>query len=346
MPADLILSPAPHSRPVTSVPQVMRTVLVALIPGLVAYVVSFGAGIVVNLAIAVAAAAATETFWMRLRGRSPLDALADLSAVVTGVLLTFALPPLLPWWVPAMAAATAIVLGKQIFGGLGANPFNPAMVGYVIVLISFPAEMLQWLPPRGTDLAALELSVIDHIVYALSGQLPAAIAVDAITQATPLDVARLGLGSMQTLGEIRVGPLFGQFAGAGWQLTNALVGCGGAYLLYRGIIRWQIPVAVIGGLLAPAAALYLFDTARFLPPTFHLLSGATMLGAFFIATDPVTAPGTPRGRLWYGAGIGLLVYAIRTWGGYPDGFAFAVLLMNAAVPLIDRYSRPRIYGHC
>ena len=332
-------------RPFTGVPAVMRTVVLALIPGLALYIWSFGWGIAVNLTIAVAAAMGAEAIFMRLRHRDFRPALRDGSAIVTGVLLAFALPPLLPWWVPALAATSAIVLGKQLYGGLGTNLFNPAMVGYVIVLISFPVEMVQWVAPRGTGLTIGELGLLDHVVYSLAGNLPDGRAIDAVTQATPLDVVKLGLGNMQTVGEIRVGPLFGGFGGTGWQATNIAIALGGLYLLYRGIIRWQIPTAVLLGLLLPATLFYLADTSRFPSPAFHLLSGATLLGAFFIATDPVSAAGTDRGRLYYGAGIGVLTYAIRTWGGYPDGFAFAVLLMNAAVPLIDRFTQPRIYGH-
>ncbi|MDH3506671.1 MAG: RnfABCDGE type electron transport complex subunit D [Gammaproteobacteria bacterium] len=339
------LTPAPHIRPLNSVPALMRNVVLALVPGLAVYIWSFGWGIAVNVAVAVAVATGTEAVFMRLRRRDFRPALHDGSAIVTGVLLALALPPLLPWWVPALAAISAIVLGKQLYGGLGANLFNPAMVGYVIVLISFPAEMIQWVAPLGTGLTTGDLGLADHLVYSLAGTLPDGFSIDAVTQATPLDVIKLGLDNMRTIEEIRVGPLFSGFAGAGWQATNIAIALGGIYLLYRGIIRWQIPTAVLVGMLIPATLLFLADTSRFPSPAFHLLGGATLLGAFFIATDPVTAAGTDRGRLIYGAGIGALTYAIRTWGGYPDGFAFAVLLMNASVPIIDRYTQPRIYGH-
>lgn len=332
-------------RPLTSVPALMRNVVLALLPGVAVYIWNFGWGVAVNLSVAVVAAAATEALFTRLRGRDFRVALHDGSAIVTGVLLALALPPLLPWWVPTLAAVAAIVLGKQLYGGLGANLFNPAMVGYVIVLISFPAEMIQWVAPHGTGLTAAELNFVDHLIYSTTGNLPGDLTIDAVTQATPLDVLKLGLGNMQTIGEIRASPLFSGLGGTGWQATNIVIGLGGIYLLYRGIIRWQIPVAVLAGLLIPAALFFLVDTSRFPSPAFHLLGGATLLGAFFIATDPVTAAGTDRGRLIYGAGIGALTYAIRTWGGYPDGFAFAVLLMNASVPIIDRYTQPRVYGH-
>lgn len=339
------VTPAPHMRPTTTVPAVMRTVLYAMAPGLLLYAWFFGWGVLINLCIAVVAAAATEALLLSLRRRSWIAALADFSAVVTAALLAFALPPLLPWWLPALAAVTAIVLGKQIYGGLGANLFNPAMVGYVVVLLSFPAEMIRWPAPRGTDSSAVALDLPAYLSYSFAGRLPDDVPIDAVTQATPLDVVRIGLANMQTIDEIRVGPSFGALGGTGWQWISAMIALGGIYLLYRGVVRWQIPAAVLGGVLAPAALLYLVDASRYASPAFHLFNGATLLGAFFIATDPVTAAGTDRGRLIYGAGIGCLTYAIRTWGGYPDGLAFAVLLMNASVPLLDRYTRPEIYGH-
>ena len=272
-------------------------------------------------------------------------ALSDGSALVTAVLIAFALPPLLPWWVPAIAAVAAIVLGKQLFGGLGYNLFNPAMVGYVIVLLSFPSEMIQWLAPRGAAGDWTHLTLLEHLSYAASGRLPDALTIDAVTQATPLDLVRLGLANMQTVQEIRVGPLFGAYGGTGWQLTTIAIALGGALLLVQ--TRDQL-----GTFRSPSArasccrryVFYLIDTSRFPGPGHHVFNGATLLCAFFIATDPVTAAASKRGRLYYGAGIGALTYAIRTWGGYADGVAFAVLLMNAAVPLIDRATRPRIYG--
>jgi len=337
-------SPAPHIRPLTSVPRVMTTVLVALLPGVAAYVWSFGAGLLINMAIATVSACAAEGLILWLRQRDIAPTLCDGSACVTAVLIAFALPPLLPWWIPAIAAAAAIVLGKQLFGGLGTNPFNPAMVGYVIVLLSFPAEMVQWLAPSGAVTQSPELSFFAQLEYAFAGRLPAELTVDAVTQATPLDLMRVGLANMQTVPEIRAQSLFGAFGGTGWQLIACALALGGCFLWQQRIIGWQIPIAVTVGVALPALLLHIVDASRFPGPAHHLLNGATMLGAFFIATDPVTAAASNRGRLYYGAGIGMLTYAIRTWGGYADGVAFAVLLMNAAVPLIDRVTRPRIYG--
>ncbi len=336
--------PAPHAPATTAVPRVMRRVLYALAPAAVVYVWFFGWGLPINFVFAAGAALASEAAVLRLRGRRTRHALHDGSALVTAALLSFALPPLVPWWIPAVGAGVAIALAKQLYGGLGKNLFNPAMVGYVVLLLSFPIEMTHWIPPRMGDLDYQHLGFVAQLGYSLTGKLPAAIDVDTLTRATPLDIVKEGLRSMHSFEELRGGSLFGDFGGRGWEWVSNLVALGGLYLLYTGTIRWQIPVALLAGLLLPAALFYLIDANHFAAPGFHLFSGASMLGAFFIATDPVSAATTNRGRLIYGAGIGLVTYAIRTWGGYPDGLAFAVLLMNGAVPLIDRYTQPRIYG--
>jgi electron transport complex protein RnfD len=338
------VTPAPHSPPAAGVPVIMRRVLYGLAPGAIAYVWFFGTGFIVNLVIATLTALLAEAGMLRLRGRPTRYALRDGTALVTGALLTFAIPPFVPWWIPAFGAAAAIVLAKQLYGGIGKNFFNPAMVGYVLLLVSFPVEMTQWIPPRMGDIDYQHLTFAQNLNYSLTGRLPDALTMDAVTRATPLDLVKEGLRAGRDFAAIRGGSLFGDFGGRGWEWINNFVVLGGLYLLYMNVIRWHIPVAMLAGLLAPATALHLMDAARFASPGFHLFSGATLLGAFFIATDPVSAAVGARGRLIYGAGIGVLTYAIRTWGGYPDGVAFSVLLMNASVPLIDRYTRPRIYG--
>ncbi len=335
----------PHLRPATSVSRVMGEVLLALVPATVAYVWYFGPGLLLNMLIATTVAVAAESSVVALRGRPVGPALSDLSVIVTAVLLAFALPPLTPWWVTATAAFFAVVFGKQLFGGIGYNPFNPAMVGYVVVLISFPAYLTQWLPPAGFDLTALRPDLGATVYYTLSGQLPAGLSWDMVGGATPLDQVKTQLGLMRTVQEVRAQPLYGVFGAHGWEWINNFIILGGLWLLYRKVIRWQIPVAVLVGLMVPATLFYLIDPGSHPPPTFHLFSGAAVLGAFFIATDPVSAATSDRGRLIFGAGIGLLTYVIRTWGGYPDGVAFAVLLMNMAVPAIDHYTIPRAYGH-
>ena len=338
------VAPAPHSPPTAGVPLIMRRVLYALAPAAVVYVWFFGAGFLINLAIAALSAVLAEAAVLRLRGRSTRRSLRDGSALVTAALLSFAIPPLVPWWIPAFGAAAAIVIAKQLYGGLGKNFFNPAMVGYVLLLVSFPVEMTQWIPPRMGDIDYRYLSFVQNLDYSITGRLPPESSLDAVTRATPLDIVKEGVRAGEEFARIRGGSLFGDFGGRGWEWVGNFIALGGLYLLYLRVIRWHIPTAMLAGVLIPATVLHLVDPAEFASPGFHLFSGATLLGAFFIATDPVSAAIGAKGRLIYGAGVGLLAYAIRTWGGYPDGVAFAVLLMNAAVPLIDRYTRPRIYG--
>jgi electron transport complex protein RnfD len=335
----------PHVRPAGSVTRVMGEVLLALVPATVAWVWYFGPGLLFNMAVAVGTAVACEAAVLALRGRAPARQLADLSAVVTAVLLAFALPPLTPWWITATGAAFAIVFAKQLYGGLGFNPFNPAMAGYVVLLISFPEVMTRWLPPAGVAPDAPALGLLDTLRVTLTGALPEGLAWDAVTGATPLDDVKTQVGLARTIQEATAGPLYGDLGARGWEWVANWTALGGLYLLWRRIIRWQIPVAFILGLCVPATLFWLLDPGVHPSPAFHLFSGAAMLGAFFIATDPVSAATSPSGRIVYGAGIGLLVFVIREWGGYPDAVAFGVLLMNMAVPAIDHFTRPRTYGH-
>jgi electron transport complex protein RnfD len=275
---------------------------------------------------------------LRLRARPLAPFLLDGSAVVTGALIAMALPPLTPWWITATACLFAIVFAKHLYGGLGYNLFNPAMAGYVTVLISFPQYLATW------PLLDNGLSLTDTGSFFLSGKLPGTVSLDAISGATPLDSIRIQLGQMRTMTEITAAPAFGWLAGRGWEWINLAALAGGVWLLKTTTIRWHIPVAMLialGGLQLLAFAL---DPATHASPSIALLSGGTMLGAFFIATDPVTAATSNLGRLIYGAGIGALTFTLRQWGAYPDGIAFAVLLMNMTAPLIDRYTLPRVYG--
>ena len=332
---------SPHLAPVGNVGRLMFAVVAALVPGTAAAAWFFGPGVLINMAWCAATALAAEAAVLRLRQRPVRPALADGSALVTALLLGLALPPLAPWWLPVIGAAFAIVVAKHLYGGLGYNPFNPAMAGYALLLVSFPREMVAWLPPGD---GGLDLSAVLH--YSLAGTLPPGATLDALTQATPLDTLRTQIGLGRPVAEAMASrpDLFARVGGVGWVWINGLFLLGGLWLLWRRIAAWQIPAAMLGALGLLALVFWLLDPARHAPPLFHLFSGATMLGAFFIATDPVTASTTPRGRLVYGAGIGVLIYVIRTWGGYPDGVAFAVLLMNMAVPTIDYYTRPRVFG--
>jgi len=333
---------SPHIHGGNAVPAVMRDVLLALAPGAALMIGYFGWGVFFNLLIAGLTATGAEALVMKLRGREAGSVLADHSALVTAALLALALPPLVSWWVPFLGALFAIVLAKHLYGGLGYNPFNPAMVGFVILLIAFPREMTLWTPPAGLEHTRLSFTETAACIF--THRLPEGLDFDAVTMATPLDKVKTDLGTGKTLAEILRAPAFGSLAGVGWEWVNLAYLLGGLWLLRRRRIAWQIPAGMLGSLFLLALLFYGYDSDNFASPLFHLLSGAAMLGAFFIATDPVTAATTPRGRLWYGAGIGAIVYVIRTWGGYPDGVAFAVLLMNMAAPTIDHYTQPRVYG--
>lgn len=336
---------APYVTPSTNVQAVMLHVLLALVPAALAYVWFFGFGFIFNLLIATLFCAAGEASMLRLRGRPAEDGLSDLSVLVTAALLAFALPALTPWWVTATAALFAVVVAKHLYGGLGFNIFNPAMVGYVAVFMAFPMYMNLWTAPRMGDLDYHYLSFYETISYTLTGSLPDYLTFDAISRATPLDMVTTGLNNMRTFDELRAYSMMGDFGGRGWEWIGNFTAIGGAWLLLRKIIRWQIPFGVLMGVLLPSGLFYFLEPGVHASPGFHLFGGGTILCAFFIATDPVTAATSDKGRLFYGFGIGLLIYAIRRWGSYADGVAFAVLLMNMAVPALDYVTRPRIVGH-
>jgi electron transport complex protein RnfD len=336
---------APYLIPQVSVASLMMQVLAALVPAAIAHVWFFGPGFILNLLVATVFAAGGEFVMLNLRNRKSGAGLTDYSALVTAALLAFALPSLTPWWVTATGALFAVVVAKHLYGGLGFNIFNPAMAGYVVILIAFPMHLNLWIAPRMGDLDYQHLTVLQTLQYTLTGSLPDGILFDAISRATPLDVMKTGLNSARTVAEIRTIPVMGDFGGRGWEWIGNFLAFGGFWLLIKKIIRWQIPVGVGLGLLVPATIMYMVEPGSNASPGFHLFSGATILCAFFIATDPVSAATSPRGRLIYGLGIGFLIYCIRRWGSYADGVAFAVLLMNMAVPTIDYLTRPHIIGH-
>lgn len=338
----LIIS-SPHSARPNRVDQVMLQVLIALIPGVAAMFWYFGWGVILNILLASLFAVAAEAAMMKLRGRPVMPAITDLSALVTAVLLAVALPPTLPWWLTLIGVVFAIVIVKQLYGGLGYNPFNPAMAGYVFLLISYPVAMTTWLPPA--MLAEHPVSFGDSLHMILTGTPPAALTWDAVSSATPLDAMRTALDQNKLIEEIRQSPLWGDVGGRGWEWVGNWFLVGGLFLLWRKVISWHIPLSVLAGLLVSAGVLWALDPTAYPFPAFHMFSGGAILGAFFIATDPVTAPTTRRGQLIFGAAIGVLVFIIRTWGGYPDAVAFAVLLMNIAAPTIEYYTQPRVYGH-
>ena len=336
---------APYLTPSVNVASMMQQVLLALVPAALAHMWYFGPGILLNLLIAAIFCVSGEALMMRARGRDPMLALSDYSALVTAALLAFALPSLTPWWVTATGALFGIVVAKHLYGGIGFNVFNPAMAGYVVILAAFPMQMNLWVAPSMGDIDYIRPDLLQTLVYTLTGNLPAALDFDAVSRATPLDAMQSGLRDLKTYAEIRANPMMGDFGGRGWEWIGNFVAIGGFWLLLRKIIRWQIPTGVFVGLLVPAGIMYLTDPSTHASPGFHLFSGATILCAFFIATDPVSAATSPKGRFLYGLGIGLLIYVIRRWGAYADGVAFAVLLMNMTTPAIDYLTRPHIVGH-
>jgi Na+-translocating ferredoxin:NAD+ oxidoreductase subunit D len=336
-----------HSSPYLSdspgVSIIMLKVLLALVPGIAAYVWIFGSGVLISLTLASATALLSEAVMLKLRGRPVVPFLLDGSALVTAWLLALALPPLAPWWLIVVGTLFAIVIAKQLYGGLGYNPFNPAMVGYAVLLISFPVLMTQW--PAPLEIAGAKLSFIDQWHYIFGRMLPEGVSLDAISSATPLDTLKTQLKLQHGMEQITAAPMFGTLGGKGSEIVVGAYLLGGLYLLQQRIISWHIPTAFLTALALISGIFHLVDPAHHAGPLFHLFSGASMLCAFFIATDPISGPTTPKGKLIFAAGIGVLTWMIRTWGGYPDGVAFAVLLMNICVPLIDAYTQPRVFGH-
>lgn len=324
-----------------SVTAVMAKVMAALIPGTIAHAWFFGPGIWVSLLLCGLFALVLEALLLRLRGMPMKPFLSDGSVLLTAWLLALSLPTLAPWWLYAVGMMFAVLVAKHLYGGLGQNLFNPAMVGYAALIVSFPAHMTQWPGPIGIVDHSLTLWQAFDLVLVGQG----AVSHDAITAATALDTwrtqVRLGMPSEEILAK----PMFGWIGARGQEIVAAMFLLGGLLLLSAKVITWHIPFAFLGGLALTSGLLHLIDPGQHADPLFHLFSGAAMLGAFFIATDPVTAASTPRGKLIFAGLAGFLTVVIRTWGAYPDGVAFAVLLMNLCVPFIDDYTHPRVFGH-
>jgi len=330
---------ATHIAKPATVSTVMLKVLAALLPGIALSVYYNGIGVLLQLGLATITAIAAEAAMLRLRGVALAPFLKDLSAVVTAWLLALAMPPLGAWWLIVVATLFAIVVAKHLYGGLGQNPFNPAMVAFAVCIVSFPALMSQW-PSQG-----LQLPLADQAAV-IFGLMPR---VDALSSATPLDALKTALRPGAESGTniqdlLSNQTLFGYFAGHGWEWVAGAYLLGGLWLWQRRIITWHVPVAFMAGLGGLAGALWLYQPQQFASPLFHLFSGGAMLGAFFIATDPVSGCTTPRGKLIFGASAGVLAYVIRVFGGYPDGVAFAVLILNVCAPVIDLFTQPPIFG--
>jgi electron transport complex protein RnfD len=311
---------APRLHAGSTVSEIMRWVLLAMLPGVVAQCYFFGWGTLGNLVLCALGCVACEAMALYLRGRDIRNGLLDLSALITAVLLSVALPTAAPWWLPLLGSAFAILLVKHAFGGLGQNVFNPAMAAYAFLLLSFPLAMSQWPAPLGIG------------------------NVDGTTMATALHVVRENQSQLM-VDLYQRQPLLGAWGGRAWEWVNIGFLAGGLVLINRKVFSWHAPVGMLGTLALCAAFFYdNGSSASGGSPVFHLFSGATMIGAFFILTEPVTSPSTPRGRLLAGALVGALTYLLRHTSSYPDGVAFAILLMNFATPLIEQYTQPRAFG--
>ena len=326
----------------SSVSQIMLRVLIALIPGIALYVWYFGPAILVSITLASITALATEAVMLKLRNRPLKPFLSDNSALITAWLLALSIPALAPWWLVVVGTAFGIVVAKHLYGGLGNNPFNPAMIGYAVLIISFPAHMTHWLTPN--MLGEHALSFAEQLNYIFNGVLSASSTLDAVTMTTPLDTLKTQLHLGLAVDDVRQMPIYGHLAGKGSEMVALGFAIGGIYMIVTRVINWMSPAVYLGSLFVIAALFHLSDPVHYVGPLFHWFSGAAMLGAFFIYTDPVGGATTFKGRLIYAFGAALLTYLIRTFGGFPDGVAFAALLMNICVPLIDTWTQPKVFG--
>lgn len=335
----------PFTHTSSSVSSTMVWVMVALTPATLYGLWLFGWSAVMLFAITLGSSLAAEAAMLALLGQPVRARLWDGSALLTGWLLAISLPPWAPWWIGAMGSFFAIVLAKHVFGGLGQNMFNPAMVARVVLLISFPVQMTLWATPAplGSEASPSFGQALAYISghTAVPEHMSAATSLGALktelSRGVPVAKTSEKLAAPQQMA-------IGDESGSMGETSAVLLLAGGLLLLGLRIISWHIPVAMLGTLAALAAAANALDPARFASMPIHLLSGASVLGAFYIATDYVTSPVSRAGQLLFGAGIGALTWVIRSLGSYPEGLAFAVVLMNALVPLIDRGLRPRVFG--
>ena len=317
---NFIVAPSPHMHSVESTRSLMRDVLIALIPALVVSTVVYGFDVLKVTAIAVASCVFIEYLIQKYLIGGP-STIGNLSAVITGVLLAFNLPANIPWWIIVVGALVAIGVGKMTFGGLGRNPFNPALVGRVFLLIAYPVQMTSFPQPTTSKF------------------------VDTFSGATPLAAVKAG-GDVASVDLLSM--FGGVMSGSLGEIAAAALLVGGLYMLWRKVITWHIPVAVLGTMALFAFVVALFEGGNpallYELPAFHLLAGGAMLGAIFMATDYVTSPMTAKGMLIYGVGIGVITMIIRQWGAYPEGMSFAILLMNSVTPLINKYVKPKRFG--
>ena len=318
-----LVSSSPHLHDGQSIGGIMRLVIYALLPATLLSIYVFGLSALRVIVLGVASAVLFEMLSQRIMKR-PVR-IGDWSAVLTGLLLALNLPSTSPWWLVVVGSFFAIVIAKQIYGGLGYNPFNPALVGRVVLLISFPVQMTaRWVTPSKWGM-------------------------EAVTTATPLGRIRESLMSQGSVDlhltqQEWLDLLIGNRAGCLGEVSVILLLAGGIFLIAKKVISWHTPVAFIGMVWILTGVFHLIDPTRYADPSFHVITGGLFIGALFMATDYVTSPITGRGMLIFGAGCGLITVVIRLFGAYPEGVSFAILLMNAATPLIDRYTRPAVFG--
>ena len=362
---------APFQHSGRNIAQLMQTLLYALLPGIFASLWFFGFGILINIVIAITFAVLAESIMLRLRNRDIRSHLSDRSALVTALLFAIAIPPGSPCWLVALGIVFAIVIAKHLYGGLGQNPFNPAMCGYAMLLLAFPLEMTGWHVPLeaingplaidnlGIPIAdgerelssplswnGFKQALLLAFPFAAVGATDTREFIDGLAMATPLIEFKMAGKSAILAARESGASLFSRESKTAWEIINIGYLLGGLFLLYKKIISWHIPVAIITTVFAFAALFYASGSvAVYGTPYLHLFGSATMIGAFFIATDPVSAATTRPGKLVYGFIIGVTIYSIRVWGSYLDSIAFAVLFGNFCAPVLDQYCRPRIFGH-
>lgn len=362
---------APFQHSGRSISRLMQTLLYALLPGICASLWFFGFGILINIILSIVFALLAEAAVLTLRGRELRANLSDRSALVTALLFAIAIPPGSPWWLVALGIVFAIVVAKHLYGGLGQNPFNPAMCGYAMLLLAFPLEMTGWhipsevaIGPLTVDtlgvpnaseaneilsplsLHGLQQALLLAFPFMASNALDIKEFVDGLAMATPLIEFKMAGNSALAAAQNSGAALFARGSDTGWEIVNIGYLLGGLLLLYKRIITWHIPASIIATVGVVSVLFYApGSVAIYGTPYLHLFGSATMLGAFFIATDPVSAATTRSGKLIYGTVIGLAIYSIRVWGSYLDSIAFAVLFGNFCAPLLDQYCRPRIFGH-
>ena len=319
----LHITTSPHVHCGDTIERNMRWVIVALLPALIASFMVFGLGSLIVTATSVVSCLFFEWFITRVFLKKP-STLADGSAVITGILLAFNLPSNLPIYMIVVGALVAIGIGKMAFGGLGNNPFNPALVGRVFLLISFPAKMTSWPVP--------------HQLTAYA---------DAVTGATPMNlIGQIAGGNSAAADQLpALKDLFlGNIGGCLGEVSVLALLIGLLILLWRKVITWHIPITILATVTVLTGIMWLINPVLYVNPLYHLCSGGLMLGAIFMATDYVTSPMTPKGMVWYGIGIGFLTVVIRYFGSYPEGMSFAILMMNAVTPLINNWCKPKRFG--